>query len=83
MIWALAVLGLGVASIWLGLLSLGAYRQALESDPRSAIRWDVLLSVILHGDTSSTYGPKLILVGVVFVAIGVVFLITALVELFV
>jgi len=83
MIWALAVLGLGVASIWLGLLSLGTYRQALESDPRSAIRWDILLSAIFHSDTSSTYGPKLILVGLVFVAIGAVFFISALVELFV
>jgi hypothetical protein len=79
MIWAIAVLGLGIASIWLGLVSLGAYRQALESDPRSAISWDVILSAILHGDTSSTYGPKLILLGLVFVAIGAVVLITELI----
>jgi hypothetical protein len=83
MIWALAVLGLGIASIWLGVLSLGTFRQALESDPKSAISWDVILSAILHGDTSSTYGPKLILLGFVFVAIAAVFLITGLIDLFV
>jgi hypothetical protein len=38
-------------------------------------------AAIFHGDTSSTYGPKLILLGLVFVALGAVFLIADLITL--
>ncbi len=81
MIWAIAVLALGVASIWLGLYSIESYRQALGSDPRSAINWEIIAAAIFHGDASSMYGPKLILLGLVFVALGTVFLIAKLIEL--
>ena len=81
MIWAIAVFALGVAAIWLGLYSLESYRQALESDPRAAINWEVIASAIFHSDASSTYGPKLILLGLVFVAIGAVFIVAKLIEL--
>jgi hypothetical protein len=81
MIWAIAVLSLGVASIWLGLYSIESYRQVFRSDPRSVIGWEVIAAAIFHGDGSSTYGPKLILLGLVFVLLGTAFLIAKLVEL--
>jgi len=81
MIWAIAVLALGVAAIWLGLYSLDSYRQALKSDPRAAISWEVISAAIFHSDTSATYGPKLILLGLVFVVIGAVFIVGNLITL--
>jgi hypothetical protein len=81
LVWAIAVIALGVASIWLGLSTLKEYREAFKADPRSALSWELLSAAIFHGDSSSVYGPKLILLGTVFVVLGTVYLIADLITI--
>jgi hypothetical protein len=79
--WALAVAVLGAAFIWVGL---GSLRQMWDNFPvrtRTGQVWKALAIAIVESG-SSTYGPKLVLVGAVLLVVGLLSFLADFIDLF-